>query len=291
MVYEEAQRTRSGHERLEFAIFLAVAAHLTLILGLSFESNDAPNFAPQLEVTLTIDASSRAPDKVKLLAAADQLGSGENSERDDITSRGISPNIQPQTPQEDSRAVPQLQQQQYATPATATAAAAQKHITRRPEAEIQLQNPAVGAYSELDELAREVASLEAKLDAQSHAYSTMPRVRRLTSASAKRAVDAAYLLQWRQWVEAVGNKYYPEASERYSIYGKLRLLVVIRRDGSLEDIKVLSSSGQAVLDEAAIKIVRLAAPFAPFSKQLQATTDKLEIIRTWQFRENKLSSS
>ncbi len=44
----------------------------------------------------------------------------------------------------------------------------------------------------------------------------------------------------------------------------LRLLVVIRQDGSLEDIRVLSSSGYAVLDEAAIKIVRMAAPYAPF---------------------------
>ena len=290
MVYEETLPTRGGHERLEFAIFLAVALHLTLILGLSFESNDKPNFAPQLEVTLTMAASSSAPDKAKLLAAADQLGSGESSDRDEITSRDTSPNTQPQAQQEASQAVPELEKQQSATPATATAAASQKYITRRPEKEVQLQNPTVGTNPEIDKLAQEVASLEARLDAQSQAYSTMPRVRRLTSASAKRAVDAAYLLQWRQRVEAVGNKYYPEASERYSIYGNLRLLVVIRRDGSLEDIQILSSSGHAVLDEAAIKIVRLAAPFAPFSEELKATTDKLEIIRTWQFRENRLSS-
>ena len=290
MVYEEAQPTRGGHERLEFAIFLAVALHLTFILGLSFESNDESDYAPQLEVTLTMAASSTAPEEAKLLAAADQLGSGESSDRDEITSRESSPNVQPQAQQEASQAVPEVEMQQYVTPAMATAAASQKYVTRQTEKDVQLQNPTVGTNPEIDKLAREVASLEARLDAQSHAYSTMPRVRRLTSASAKRAVDAAYLLQWRQRVEAVGNKYYPEASERYSIYGNLRLLVVIRRDGSLEDIKVLSSSGHAVLDEAAIKIVRLAAPFAPFSEELKATTDKLEIIRTWQFRENRLSS-
>ncbi len=290
MVYEETQPARGGHERLEFAIFLAVALHLTFILGLSFESNDKPDFAPQLEVTLTMAASSNAPEQAKLLAAADQVGSGESSDRDEITSQKTSPNVQPQTQQEASQAVPKVEMQQYVAPAMATAAASEKYITRQPEKEVQLQNPTEGTNPEIDKLAREVASLEARLDAQSHAYSTMPRVRRLTSASAKRAVDAAYLLQWRQRVEAVGNKYYPEASERYSIYGNLRLLVVIRRDGSLEDIQVLSSSGHAVLDEAAIKIVRLAAPFAPFSEELKATTDKLEIIRTWQFRENRLSS-
>lgn len=290
MVHEGTQANRDGHERLEFAIFLAVALHLIFILGLSFEPTDEPNIVPQLEVTLTMSPSSSAPDKATLLAAADQSGSGESSDRDEITSRDTTPNMQLQAQQEASQGVPELERQQYTTPATATAAASDKYITRRPEKEIQLQDPSVGTNPEIDKLAREVASLEARLDAQSQAYSTMPRVRRLTSASAKRAVDAAYLLQWRQRVEAVGNKYYPEASERYSIYGNLRLLVVILRDGSLENIKVLSSSGHAVLDEAAIKIVRLAAPFAPFSDELQATTDKLEIIRTWQFRENRLSS-
>ena len=84
--------------------------------------------------------------------------------------------------------------------------------------------------------------------------------------------------------------YYPEASRRYGIFGSLRLLVVIRKDGSLEQIQVQSSSGHAVLDEAAIKIVRLAAPFAAFPPELRASTDKLEIIRTWHFQQNQLSS-
>ena len=70
----------------------------------------------------------------------------------------------------------------------------------------------------------------------------------------------------------------------------VRLLVVILQDGSLEEVKVLSSSGFAVLDEAAIKVVRMAAPFAPFPAELRATTDKLEIVRTWQYLENELSS-
>jgi len=290
MTYWEIQPDSGGHERLQFAILLATAVHITFILGLTFEAGPSSDYTPQIEVTLVTRATTEAPDNAQLLAAADQLGSGEQSDRNEITSREISPSVQEQLNQQASQAIPELEQQQYATPASATAAASQTYITKRPEAEIQLQKPTVGSNPEIDRLSRELASLEARLDAQSHAYSTMPRVRRLTSASAKRAVDAAYLLQWRQRVEAVGNRYYPEASERYSIYGSLRLLVIIRKDGSLEDIKILSSSGHALLDEAAIKIVRLAAPFAPFPAELRATTDKLEIIRTWQFRENRLSS-
>ena len=290
MVYGEYQHDDENHRRLQFAIGLAVAVHLCFILGISFEGGQQSSYAPQLEVTLATQAAADAPDKAKLLAAADQLGSGDESERNEITSREIAPNVQTQTEQNASRAISELERQQYASPMTATTAASQTYITKRPEAEIQLQNPTMGTNPEVDRLSHELASLEARLDAQSHAYSTMPRVRRLTSASAKRAVDAAYLLQWRQRIEAVGNKYYPEASERYSIYGSLRLLVVIRRDGHLESIKILSSSGHSLLDEAAMKIVRMAAPFAPFPAELRATTDKLEIIRTWQFRQNRLSS-
>jgi len=126
--------------------------------------------------------------------------------------------------------------------------------------------------------------------AQAVPSASAPRVRRLDAVSARAAVDAAYLAEWRQRVESVGNQYYPEASLRYGIYGSLRLLVTVRSDGRLENIEILESSGHAVLDEAAIRILRMAAPFPPFPPELRATTDKLEIVRTWQFEENPLSS-
>jgi protein TonB len=172
--------------------------------------------------------------------------------------------------------------------AITTTAAAEQVTASKPVKLEQLPLP--GVSPEVDKLTRELADLEAELDEQSRNYARMPRVRRLTSVATRHSADAAYLLDWRRRVEAVGNKYYPEASVRYGIYGNLRLLVAIRADGSLVDIKVLSSSGYAVLDEAAIKIVRMAAPYAPFPAELRATTDQLEIIRTWQFQENRLSS-
>ncbi len=290
MAYADFRLEHNRHQRLRFALLLAAALHIAFILGLGFKAAPMPPYTPPLEVTLATRASAQEPEQAKLRAAVNQLGSGDPSDHEEITSSALSPSIQTQADQIPSLVIPNVEQQHHATPATATAAASQTYITKHAEAKVQLQTPTVGTNPEINQLSRELASLEARLDSQSRAYSTMPRVRRLTSTSTKRAVDAAYLLQWRQIVEAVGNRYYPEASERYSIYGSLRLLVVIHRDGSLEDIKILSSSGHALLDEAAIKIVRLAAPFAPFSAELQATTDKLEIIRTWQFQENRLSS-
>jgi len=93
-------------------------------------------------------------------------------------------------------------------------------------------------------------------------------------------------------VERIGNLNYPEEARKLRIYGQLRLLVTVKRDGSLLSVQVLESSGQKVLDDAAKKIVRLSAPFAPFSGELGDTTDELDIIRTWRFEHSdRLSSS
>ena len=63
-------------------------------------------------------------------------------------------------------------------------------------------------------------------------------------------------------------------------------MVAILPDGSLKEVELLESSGHQVLDDAAVRIVRLSAPYAPFPDELRRSTDVLEIIRTWQFRKN-----
>ena len=92
-------------------------------------------------------------------------------------------------------------------------------------------------------------------------------------------------------METVGNLNYPEEARREQLYGSLRLMVSITPDGGLKEVRILDSSGFKVLDDAAIRIVRQAAPFAPFPEEMRQSTDVLEIIRTWQFRKNHYSSS
>ena len=113
----------------------------------------------------------------------------------------------------------------------------------------------------------------------------------MTSVSAKRAEDAAYLQAWKERIERIGNQNYPPEARRRQLYGDLRLLVSLRPDGSVLQIRVLQSSGYAVLDYAAMRIVRLAEPFPAFPSELRANADVLEIIRTWQFRSNHLTAS
>lgn len=277
-----------GNTRFRNAVLLALALHAALVLGVSFNADNTRDYAPQIEVTLANNPASAAPEDARLIAQSNQEGSGNEARMDQLSSQNNLPTHAPeqqtalmQSPQEQT----DLQQDVLST--TAMARPIVKNDKVKP---VQPENRLDGVSQEVDRLNQEIASLEAALDENKQMYADRPRVRRLTASSAKQSVDAAYLLDWRRRLEAVGNQYYPQASVRYGIYGELRMLVVIRDDGSLEDIRVLSSSGYAVLDEAAIKIVRMAAPFSPFPPELKATTDKLEIVRTWHFQENELSS-
>jgi len=284
------ERGQNSDRRMRNALLAACALHIMVVVLVSFDTTATTGHHPQIEVTLATRPNSETPDDARQIAQQNQLGSGDASAVEAVTSTN---NALPQQALIPQTAAPRLQDADARADADllSTVAAAPRRVAMEETRDEKLQSATQGIDPEVHRLDQQLASLEAELDEQTRAYSDRPRVRRLTSASTRQAADAAYLLDWRRRLEAVGNKYYPEASVRYGLYGDLRLLVVIRKDGSLEDIRVLKSSGYAVLDEAAIKIVRLAAPYSPFPPELAATTDKLEIIRTWQFQQNELSSN
>ena len=277
-----------GSKRFRNAVLVAIALHVTVALGVSFSPDTRSEYSHQIEVTLATQPSAFVPVEDNRLAQSNQLGSGEASSMERIS--------RPRDMPADTSAK-QLPPKQGAT---------QHHYSEQsPVSTSALSRPAVSGVQdrneqdpslqksenpEFERISREIAGLQAELDQESKTSADQQRVRRLDSSTAKQSVDAAYLLDWRRRLESVGNQYYPKASVRYGLFGDVRMLVVIRQDGSLEDIQVLSSSGYAVLDEAAIKIVRMAAPYSPFPQELKATTDKLEIVRTWHFQENPLSS-
>ena len=287
MYYLETGRDK--HTRFRNALALALAVHAALILTISFSASTPMTYStPQIEVTLASRPSATSPQDARQIAQANQEGSGNEAEISQIGRRNILPFVQ-HTQQQLLIQVQQEQLAQQRDVLTTTARAVHTQ-TREPTEHAQQEFSLQGISPEVDRLSEELASLQAELDHQTSNYADGPRVRRLSAASAKKSADAAYLLDWQQRLETVGNHYYPQASVRYGIYGNLRMLVVIRHDGSLEDIQILSSSGYAVLDEAAITIVRMAAPYSSFPPELRATADKLEIVRTWHFRENPLSS-
>jgi len=87
-------------------------------------------------------------------------------------------------------------------------------------------------------------------------------------------------------VERVGNLNYPDDARKNRLSGSLVLDVALNADGSVDQITIRRSSGSKILDDAAVRIVELSSPFAPFPDHIKQETDILHITRTWQFLNN-----
>lgn len=278
-------------DRLGFTLFLTAVVHLALILGVSFALPEPNLVSKTLDVTIASFKSAEQPKEADFLAQHDQQGSGtldhqatpkttELAPFQDSEIRKVEPPAQPK-PSEVA---------QVTRAAVATRAPQRERVETRQETPQPPQPVRQAPQFDSSQLSSEIASLEAQLTHERQLYAKRPRVHRLNAASTMRDKGAWYKEEWRRKVERIGNLNYPDAARRERIYGSLRLLVSINRDGTLREVQVLESSGQTILDQAALRIVRLSAPFAPFSGDL-ADIDVLEIIRTWRFeRGDRLGS-
>jgi protein TonB len=131
-----------------------------------------------------------------------------------------------------------------------------------------------------------VARLEAQIERQMNEYNKRPRVKNL-GARTEEYRFAQYVEDWRQKIERIGNLNYPEAAKgRW--YGSLTLTVIIKNSGELQDVEINRSSGIALLDQAAQRIVRMAAPYGAFPEDIRRDTDILTITRKWTFTREDL---
>ena len=228
-----------------------------------------PNINPEANPDTNRDAPSPAP-------AADLSGEATATLALD----------NPHPPQSASTPSPNLAE----TPATDPGQAPDPAQAPTADPRLALASPAgpeppLSAATILASRGEEIARLNTKLVADTAAFASRPR-RKAISASTQEYRYASYLEAWRRKVEAIGNLNYPEEARQRKLYGNLILQVGVRADGSLEEVRVLRSSGSTLLDEAAVRIVHLAAPFAPFPPDIRQETDFLDITRTWQFLSN-----
>ncbi|MFP5410975.1 MAG: energy transducer TonB [Gammaproteobacteria bacterium] len=163
----------------------------------------------------------------------------------------------------------------------------------QPDAELPLARPQAEPRVDISRInqqareaaqqeAREMAQLQASISQQMDAYQKRPK-RAFVGANVREYAFARYVEDWVAKVERIGNLNYPEAARRQGIYGSLKLTVSIFADGRIETVDVDRSSGSKILDAAAVKIVELGAPYAPFPDEMRKKADILSITRTWTF--------
>jgi protein TonB len=106
----------------------------------------------------------------------------------------------------------------------------------------------------------------------------------VNAPSTREAAQAAYMVGWRQRVERVGTANFPlDSLLGRPDQGRPVVEVTIGANGSLDDIVLLRSSGNTRLDQAALSILELAAPFPPLPTAFLAEYDKLKFAYEWDF--------
>ncbi|MGB6309202.1 MAG: TonB family protein [Steroidobacteraceae bacterium] len=105
------------------------------------------------------------------------------------------------------------------------------------------------------------------------------------TADTRESDVAVYLDNWRRKIERVGTINFPDAARREKLSGTPVIEVTIGSDGKLLQTVVRRSSGHAEIDEAAMRILKLASPFDPFPGELGAQHDEIRIAYEWEFLE------
>ncbi len=273
-------KTHSPSRALHIALGLSALAHV-IVLSIHFKLPERVLSAmqsPPLEVTLVNARTKERPVKPDALAQANLDGGGNtdakrqlktplprsplDSERTQIESAQV-------RVQELEREVQELMTQLKKSGVTSGA------TTATPEQSAQ-------KLTDVQTRVLELQRLEAQIAKDLDAYQQRPKKTHI-GARTREFRFARYVEDWRLKVEQVGNQNYPQEAREKQVYGDLILTVGIRADGTVESVEIDKSSGRRMLDIAAMRTIKLAAPFTPFPPDIRADTDILYITRTWSF--------
>lgn len=270
------------HDPFMVCLVLAVGIHAAVLFGVTFgiSLKPLPRLADTLDVVLVQWRSEEAPDEADYLAQAAQKGGGETTEKSRpaeplsgaLPTALDGPDAQQSVRQETA---PALEVREIVAVETETAAPLEQTAVELLEAE----RPDA---AELMRQSMNMASLQPEVSRRREWQSKLPR-RQFISANTREYEFASYMSAWVSKVERVGNLNYPSELRRKKLHGDLVLTVGINQNGTVESIDVMRSSGLSEIDQAAINIVQMAAPYSPLPDNISEHVDVLHITRTWRF--------
>ena len=286
----------SRSDRLGLTVFSSILVHMVIILGISFT---VPKILQNLEnlktlsITLVNSRSLTKPEQADYISQANQDGGGE------VDSPEIARSPLPaKLSAKDNQQLPvaaKHQRQRDTKPRDELIAVDDpqarlpNEIKAEPDPQVEMNEAdQKGIIAQVSSV--EQAQLMAAISENWQQYQKRPR-RKFLSARTRESIYAEYIEGWRIRTEKVGKLNYPGQASRQRTYGKVLMNIAIRSNGSLEDVAVQRSSGHAILDDAAVRIVRLSAPYREFPEAIKKETDILHITRTFEFtRRNRLHS-
>lgn len=276
---------RISADRLGSTLFVAALAHGVLILGITFTSPAPPPESaalPSLKVTLVVDTGRLdEPADAEWLAQASQIGGGSPTEglRPTTTLSADSPQTLPGDPAAFDAIDGRPREAAAVAREILTRGASARQITAAPKATETINAEQETRAALLDRTAAETLALEIDDVAALPAHDTEAA----SAPSTRESILAAYLDTWRRRVERVGTLNFPATLRARDGIGRPLLEVAIGVDGVLTDIVVRRSSGDGALDQAALTILRLAAPFDPLPAEIRREYETLRFAYEWDF--------
>jgi len=274
-------------DRLPAMLFLAALVHGILIIGITFNPYliDDRNNAISLEVTIVADPDQRIdrPDEAEYLAQASQQGGGNTTDE-----------VRPTAPLESASPIDNLGEEggESLLDATAHEQSADQVLSTQSEQDRKV-------VDDLREQPQPDDSTAIALESGSEQTLPLPQEESATllihdddrreliiSADTRESTIAAYLDNWKRRIEAVGDEYFPELGDLEGLAGSPTLEVSIEASGQLSEVIIRKSSGSAVVDQAALDILRRASPFDPFPTKVSADYDRLRFAYKWLFSED-----
>jgi len=256
---------------------MAGIVHALVILGVSFDVDVPRSVNRALEIVLLKTPDKARPDKADFLAQENQVGSGEAEEKAINQQQAALQPMKKALPTEfnkNQKASAQAERVLLQLKADVAVDAGSKKV---PKQSNEL------TVADLLQQSEEIARLQAELNESVTSYSRRPRKLHINSINAHKYKAASYEAAWQRKIERVGNLNYPSDVRRKRLSGMLVISVELYANGNLKKIIINRRSGHKIIDDAAINIVKLAAPFAPLPIDLQKEVDILVITRTWQF--------
>lgn len=271
-----AQPSASISDSLLIALFIAAAVHAVLILGISFSIPTPEKINKSITVTMANYPSKKVPEKAEHLAQENQQGAGKQRRKPKPLAQKISGQAR--------------RHEQQAGQHEAKKSTSNQRVLTQQESDMLINTADISKQTvsknrtqlSPDSLARQIAQLGSEIR-NNELSADHSRIKFVNAVSTHKYLAANYEREWQAKVQRTGNLNYPEIARQKQFSGKLIMAVGINFDGSIYSLRIHRSSGYPSLDDAAKRIVRISAPFAPLPDSLRKELDVLIITRVWQF--------
>lgn len=282
--HDFSEYSLSNSDTLLMALFIAAVVHVVVLLGINFTNPKPPKINKSIEVTLSHAPLKSPPKQASFLAPDHQVGAGDHA----VVSKPLKENIPLQGQATSTPAHEAAQEKNLETKKPPT-----QKIIKNPQAPIKVIMPPETPETPVEkveekprlsaeELQQQIVQLGERLR-YSQQSSQDTKIKFVNSISTHKYLAAQYVKDWEDKVERTGNLNYPEAARHKGEAQMLTMDVGINADGSIYSMRIVRSSGNPALDDAAKRIVKMSAPFAALPDDLLHEVNVLVITRVWKF--------